>query len=93
MISVTDKAAGRLKSIKTEVAVDGQVLRLVIQHADGRFDIGLLPDDVRDGDQIVENEGEQVLLIDGFTSTMLNGAKIDLVDTPEGEQLSLGPDM
>lgn len=93
MITVSDKAAARLKAIRNDVAVDGQVLRLVVQQSNGRFAIGVLPDVERDGDQIVEDAGEKVLLVDGFTSTMLNGAKIDLVDTPEGEQLALGPDM
>ena len=92
MVKVTDKAASKLRDMKNELPTTEQSFRLVVQQSDGSLNIGLLPDMQKDGDAIVENDGEKVLLVDQLTSDMLDGAKIDLVETPQGEQLAIGPE-
>ena len=91
MVTVTDKAAAKLREMKSVLPENGQTLRLVMQEADGLLNIGLAPDQEKEGDQIVESEGEKVLLVDPITSDILDGTRIDVVDTPQGEQLSIGP--
>lgn len=91
MVTVTDKAAAKLKEMKHSLPAGNQTLRLVMQEADGMLNIGLAPDNEKEGDQVVESEGEKVLLVDPVTSDILDGTKIDMVATPQGEQLAIGP--
>ena len=46
-----------------------------------------LPDREKAGDQVVEHEGDVLLLIGTEASQPLDGATIDLAETPEGAQL------
>ncbi len=84
MLNVTDKAAASLKeSLDLSRKSDSDVLRLT-PRAEG---FGLALDEEREGDQVVAHEGSSVLVIQADLSQELDGATVDLVDTPGGEQL------
>ena len=47
----------------------------------------LFPDREKAGDQVVEHQGEVLLLFGEEASQPLDGATIDLAETPEGDRL------
>lgn len=51
--------------------------------------LGLRIDASRAGDAIVEHDGRSVLIVDPNTANMLEGLTLDLVETPDGERLSI----
>lgn len=84
MLTVTDKAAATLRdTIDANTSEEAQVLRLAL--SDQGF--GLTMDEERDGDQIVTHEERKVLVIGQDVAQALDGATVDAVDTPEGQQL------
>lgn len=101
MISVTEKAVellyGVLEQAEQEAGLDYQedvAIRLVPttvpQDSDpGQLELGLGLDRSKEGDQVVEHNGKKVLLVDESTGELLDGATLDVVDTPEGQQLTI----
>ena len=89
MVRVTDEAVSELKHIREELGIPDQTLRLVPQPTPMGVAFGLAPDEVREGDQIVESEGSPVLVIDALTSEQLQGVVMDAIDTPDGKRLTL----
>ncbi len=88
MLNVTDKAVDVLAdSLEASEATDQQSLRLT-QNERGEY--GLAIDEERDGDQVVKQEERAVLVLDADTAQALNGAVLDVVDSPEGQRLALG---
>lgn len=94
MISVTDQAKEMLDGILTEALDkvpqqgDGQPepgLRLIV--AQGQA--GLTLDYPTDEDQVVEERGHQVLIMDPLISQALDGSTIDVVHTDDGDLLSI----
>jgi Fe-S cluster assembly iron-binding protein IscA len=84
MLNVTDKAAASLKeSLELSRQEESHVLRLT-PRAEG---FGLALDEEREGDQVVVYEESRVLLIQPDLSQELDGATVDLIDTPEGGRL------
>lgn len=84
MLNVTDKAAASLgESLELSRKGDFDVLRLTRQ-AEG---FGLALDEEREGDQVVLHEESKVLVIQPELSQELDGATVDVVNTPEGAQL------
>jgi hypothetical protein len=59
----------------------------MIPMADGR--VGLMLDMLRDGDQVVEHEGEKILVIGPELGDSLDGLVFDCVDTDAGRQLTI----
>ncbi len=84
MLNVTEKAAASLKdSLELSRRGESDVLRLT-PRAEG---LGLALDEEREGDQVVVYEESTVLVIQPDLSQELDGATVDLVDTPEGGRL------
>ncbi len=88
MLAVTEGAREALKTIldSTETQPE-QSLRLVEE--EGKYQLTL--DAEQEGDQVVEHEGETVLLIDQEVRTELETVVLDLQDSPEGPQLAFVP--
>ena len=85
MVNVTDRAKVVLKNaLSRSVEEEGIGLRVEIS---GEGTCALFPDREKAGDQVVEHEGDVLLLIGTEASQPLDGATIDLADTPEGAQL------
>ena len=86
MLNVTDKAAAAFqKMLEGSREAEGDVLRL----SQSAGEIGLAIDQEHEGDQVVEYEERKVLAIESDVSKKLDGATIDVVDSPEGQRLVL----
>lgn len=59
----------------------------IIPLADGR--VGLILDMFRDGDQVVEHDGEKLLVVGPELGDSLDGLVFDCVDTEAGRQLTI----
>jgi Fe-S cluster assembly iron-binding protein IscA len=85
MVHVTDRAKTALKSaLSRTVEEPGVGLRVEVSE---EGTCALFPDREKAGDQVVEHEGDVLLLIGEDASQPLDGATIDLEQTPEGAQL------
>jgi Fe-S cluster assembly iron-binding protein IscA len=85
MVNVTDRAKVVLKSaLSRSVDEAGVGLRVEISE---QGTCALYPDREKAGDQVVEHEGNVLLLIGEEVSEPLEGATIDLAETPEGARL------
>lgn len=85
MVHVTDRAKTALKSALSRSAEEpGVGLRVEISE---EGTCALFPDREKAGDQVVEHEGDVLLLIGEDASQPLDGATIDLAQTPEGARL------
>lgn len=88
-ITVTMEAAEALKHLLDDAAVaPEQTLRLV---TDPSGDLGLDLDTIREGDQVVEDGGQPVLVIADEVAVAITGATIDVVETDEGKMLTISP--
>ena len=94
MVNVTPDALTMLDemlgSIRAQIpdTPEGQAdpaLRLVVEPGALGLELDLPSPD----DQVVERDGHQVLLIGNEISTLLDGATIDAVETPEGTRLAV----
>lgn len=87
MISVTEKAVDVLaRTLEESDASEDQALRLA-RAPQGEF--GLAIDEERSGDQVVKQAERAVLLVDEEVSAVLDGATLDVVESPEGTRLTL----
>ena len=85
MITVTDSAKEELKKTLLAHVDNPEVgLRLTIKPP-GQF--GLLLEREVPGDQVVEHEGSKVLLVSQELAGLLEGATLDIEDTPDGPKL------
>jgi len=85
MVNVTDRAKNVLKSALSRSGEErGTGLRVEISE---EGTCSLFPDREKAGDQVVEHQGEVLLLIGEEASQPLDGATIDLAETPEGDRL------
>ena len=85
MVNVTDRAKTALKSaLSRSVEGPGVGLRVEVSEEGA---CALFPDREKAGDQVVEHEGDVLLLIGEEASQPLDGATIDLAQTPEGARL------
>ena len=85
MVNVTDRAKNVLKSALSRSGEEpGTGLRVEISE---EGTCALFPDRKKAGDQVVEHQGEVLLLIGEEASQPLDGATIDLAETPEGDRL------
>jgi Fe-S cluster assembly iron-binding protein IscA len=88
MVKVTDRARARLAQLKTSAHVDEPEvgLRLELEStSEGEF--VLCPDRPMPGDQVVEDAGGKILLIDEVVARLLAGATIDCESTETGAHL------
>lgn len=85
MVTVTDRARVTLKgALSRHIDETGIGLRLDVSDDGG---LALYPDRAKAGDEIVEHEGDVLLLIADDISRPLAGAMIDVAETPEGDRL------
>jgi len=87
MVNVTDRAKTALKSALSR-SVDEPGIGLRVEISD-ESSCALVPDRMKPGDQVVEHEGDVLLLIGQDVSKPLDGATIDLAETAEGARLVL----
>jgi hypothetical protein len=81
MIQVTESAADLLATLDRPA---GRVVRL--EQIDEQR-LGLVLGEAREGDQVVEREGQDLLHIPAEISAALDGVVIDKTDTPSGPRL------
>lgn len=87
MVKVTDRAKAVLKSALARTGEEpGTALRVEMSE-EGSY--GLFPDRKKAGDQVVDHDGDALLLIGQEDAEPLDGATIDLADTPDGARLVL----
>jgi Fe-S cluster assembly iron-binding protein IscA len=85
MVNVTDRAKIALKSaLSRSVEEPGIGLRVEVSEEGA---CALFPDREKAGDQVVKHEGDVLLLVGEEVSQPLDGATIDLAETPEGAHL------
>ncbi|MBI4497000.1 MAG: hypothetical protein HY689_03755 [Chloroflexi bacterium] len=96
MVTVTQEAIALLGAIRSDVISQmsplptdqpAPALRLIIQQGQA----GLALDLPRAGDQVVEQDGQAILLIDTEVGELLSGATLAVQATPQGDQLTLVP--
>lgn len=94
MVSVTTDARKLLRDVleQNRQGDEGVAIRLAVaeeptEGQESEIQLGMMFDEPQEGDQLVEYEGVNVLLVDQGLSGMLDGATLDAVDTPEGRQL------
>lgn len=87
MLTVTENAKQLLKTTLREHSEDPETgIRLSIKEG-GQF--GIVLDSESEGDQVVEHEGDKVLLVAPGLSTILEGKTLDVQDTEDGQKLFL----
>lgn len=87
MLTVTENAKQLLKETLREHSEDPEIgIRLSVKEG-GQF--GIVLDRESEGDQVVEHDGDKVLLVTPGLSTILDGKTLDVQDTEEGQKLFL----
>ena len=85
MISVTERAKQELKRLlTTSVNWPGARLRLMDR---GQGNLGLGIDIETPDDQVVEYEGEKLLIVESSLAASLKRVTLDVNDTPKGPEL------
>jgi Fe-S cluster assembly iron-binding protein IscA len=85
MLTVTETAKQLLKETLREHSDDPEISIRLSLGEEGQFGIAL--DVESEGDQVVEHDGDKVLLIGSNISTVLEGRTLDVQDTEEGPRL------
>ncbi len=97
MVSVTTEAKDLLQNLLQQAGQqsggleEGVAIRLAPTEVaeNGQVGLGLLLDRAQEGDEVVEHNGQTVLVVDQSTSDMLEGVTLDAADTPNGRQLTI----
>jgi Fe-S cluster assembly iron-binding protein IscA len=85
MIEITERAKQELKNLLSQ-KVDWPEARLrLIDRGQGKLGLGI--DVGAPGDQIVEYEGTEILVVDNKLASNIKGITLDVDDTPEGAEL------
>jgi Fe-S cluster assembly iron-binding protein IscA len=87
MINVTDRAREALKAVQTQMADKPEVALRLARVEEGQ--LGVFPDTGREDDQVVEHEGQAILLIDPEVAGALAGSTIDFEEHADGARLTL----
>lgn len=85
MLTVTENAKQLLKETLREHSDNPETSIRLSLGEEGQFGIAL--DVESEGDQVVEYEGDKVLLIASAMSTVLESRTLDVQDTEEGPRL------
>ena len=90
MIDVTPDAKELFQNVEHP---EGTVLRLdpVLDGETGQTQVGIAAGEPKDDDQVVEHAGQSLLHIAAPVSEALDGATINVVDTPEGPAIGIAP--
>jgi Fe-S cluster assembly iron-binding protein IscA len=86
MLTVTDRAAQFLRE-KLDHKEEGLPDALRIVQTEDGFQLTL--DNPKDGDQVIEQEGHSILLVDTAVGQALEEATLDLQESPQGSSLVL----
>lgn len=86
MLTVTDKAAQFLRE-KLEQKEEGLPDALRIVQTEDGFQLTL--DNPKDGDHVIEQEGQSILLVDSEVGEALEEATLDLQESAQGSALIL----
>jgi Fe-S cluster assembly iron-binding protein IscA len=85
MLIVTEDAKKLLKETLREHSEDPEdSIRLSLKE---ERQFGIVLDNESDGDQVIEHEGDKVLLVAPELATVLEGLKLDVQNTEEGPKL------
>ena len=85
MLNVTESAKQLLNERLREYSDDPETcIRLSVKEGG---QLGIILDTESEGDQVVEHEGVKVLLVSPELATTLEGSKLDVQDTAEGQIL------
>ena len=84
MVNLTDAAVEKVNEILSEEKQEGKALRIYVEGGGcSGFQYGFSFDATRDGDEIVEYKGFN-LLVDPFSMHYLKSAEVDFVDGLHG---------
>lgn len=91
MVTVTDKAKEELRRIVETSSLDtGKYLRLATSPVwTGEGDFGVVIDEERSGDQVLDLEGTKLLLVDPDLAEPLSNAVLDFKETSGGARFTL----
>ncbi|MFV1998159.1 MAG: HesB/IscA family protein [Acidiferrobacterales bacterium] len=85
MITVTNRAARQIRASNDESPEERLLLRLAAKISnDGSFEYGLGMDEEREGDQLIESEGAQILVA-RESQDLLKDCVLDYVELEEGK--------
>ncbi|MHC4473392.1 MAG: HesB/IscA family protein [Planctomycetota bacterium] len=83
MLAMTDAAKSRVKELISEET--GASLRVFVQGGGcSGFEYGLAFDEERDGDELIEMDGFNVL-VDKWSRPLLDGVQVDFVESVAGQ--------
>ena len=86
MLNVTDKAVAWFsETLDANRENDSDILRLT--QAAGVMEMAI--GEEQDGDQVIEHDERKVLAVERQVADALDGATIDIADSPEGRHLVL----
>jgi Fe-S cluster assembly iron-binding protein IscA len=87
MLTVTEAAKEKLKeTLMANTNDQDSSLRLTMKPPG---QLGLVVDKVSPADSVVEHEGTKVLVISNEIAELLQGAKLDVENTPDGKTLKI----
>ena len=91
MVEVTDAAREELKRILgTSSLAQGKHLRLARPPEwVGEGDFGIVIDDGKEGDLIIDSDGQPLLLVAGALAEHMSASVFDFKDTPQGTGFTL----
>jgi Fe-S cluster assembly iron-binding protein IscA len=93
MITVTEAARERFRTIALAAGFEGEVMRLGTAKATANGDgpeLAVYLGEPQEGDQLVEHRGEALLYVSRTVSAAFDGCVVDLVETPEGVSFAIG---
>jgi Fe-S cluster assembly iron-binding protein IscA len=89
MLTVTAQAAAKLKEAIQAQTEDPELAIRLVPSAARSSQLDMALDSKKEGDQVVESEGFEVLFISAELTRALDGMVIDCQDTPQGAQFSI----
>jgi Fe-S cluster assembly iron-binding protein IscA len=86
VIAISDAAKKELKRILTENTEDPAVVLRLTATPEG--ELGLIMDSEEVGDNVIEHDGNKVLVIEAELANALKGVNMDVEETEEGPMLT-----
>jgi len=86
MLTVTDKAVQYLRETLSRKE-EGTPTAFRIANTEEGYQLTL--DEAKEGDQVLEHEGENYLLLDTEVGEALSNATLDVQESPQGPRLAL----
>ena len=89
MVTVTTRAAEKLREDLQAATPDPELGVRLIPSPSIPNRIEMVLDKEKEGDQVVENEGVKILLLDSQIAQALEGMVIDYEETPQGRRFTI----